>query len=82
MPNCVGSIDGKHVRIRKPNNSGSSYMNYKHCLSVVLLACVDADGLFTMISVGDLGRNSDGAVLETSPMYKVVNEGTNFPPFR
>jgi hypothetical protein len=33
-----------------------------------------------MISAGDLGRNSDGAVLKTSPMYKVVNEGTNFPP--
>jgi hypothetical protein len=82
MPNCVGSIDGKHVRIRKPNNSGSSYRNYKHFLSVVLLACADADGLFAMISVGDLGRNSEGAVLKTSPMYKVVNEGTNFPPPR
>jgi hypothetical protein len=31
---CEGSIYGKHVRIRKPNNSVSSYMSYKHFLSV------------------------------------------------
>ena len=41
--NCIGAMDGKHVLIRPPPNSGSYFFNYKHNFSVVLLALVDAD---------------------------------------
>lgn len=43
FPFCLGAIDGKHVRIRSPKNSGSSNFNYKGYFSLVILAVVSGD---------------------------------------
>lgn len=45
------AIDGKHVVIDKPANSGSLFYNYKKDSSVVLLAVVDANYKFMLMSV-------------------------------
>jgi hypothetical protein len=43
FPNCIGSLDGKHIEIECPANSGSQYYSYKQYFSILLQALVDAD---------------------------------------
>ena len=51
-PMCLGSIDGKHVRIIAPPNSGSEFYNYKGYFSLVLLGVSDADYCFVLVDIG------------------------------
>nr|CAI5869578.1 unnamed protein product [Callosobruchus analis] len=52
FPKCIGAIDGKHVRIKAPKNSGSTFFDYKEFYSGVMLAPVDADNKFLAVDIG------------------------------
>lgn len=80
FPHCIGAIDGKHVVIKKPGKSGSSYFNYKHTFSIVLMVTVDAHYRFTTIDVGSQGRFSDGNIFSTSALWeKMLNHTLHIP---
>ena len=36
FPNSIGAVDGKHIEIHVPHNSGSLFFNYKKTFSVVI----------------------------------------------
>jgi len=83
MPNCIGSIDGKHCLIKCPPNAGSLYFNYKRIHSMNLLGVDDANCCFTLIYVGAHGRDNDSSVFSNSNFGKAFSSGDlNVPPIR
>ena len=62
VPHAIGALDGKHVKIKKPPNSGSLYYNYKGFLSVILIALVDAEYRFRWVDIGTEGSCSDAQI--------------------
>ena len=76
-------MDGKHVQLKCPVNSGSYYFNYKSSFSIVLLALVDADYKFLYVDVGCNGRVSDGGVFRNSALSSALSLNTlNIPHLR
>ncbi|KAL0830012.1 hypothetical protein ABMA28_003470 [Loxostege sticticalis] len=77
FPNCLGAVDGKHIRI-KPQQSGSMFLNYKYFFFIVLMAVVDFDYNFVFIDVGSYGK--DCAVFKKTQFWKSLIDNTlNIP---
>ncbi|XP_015377071.1 PREDICTED: uncharacterized protein LOC107171345 [Diuraphis noxia] len=66
FPNCLGTIDGKHVTIQAPPNSGSNYYNYKKTFSLVP----------GTVDVGSYGKNSDGGILAHLNLGKALENNS------
>lgn len=73
----LGSLDGKHIRCRRPANSGSAFFNYKGFYSVVLFACVDAEYKFMYVNVGSDGRASDSTIWKNSKFREALESPDN-----
>ena len=80
FPNCIGALDGKHVVMQAPARSGSTYFNYKKSFSIVLMAICNARYQFTLVDIGDIGRQSDGSVYGCSHLgFAIENNQLNIP---
>lgn len=81
FPNCIGSVDGKHIRLVCPNKTGSEYFNFKKFFSIVLMAVADANYYFTAIDVGAYGREGDPTIFNKSNFgQRLKNNELDLPP--
>lgn len=80
FPNCIGAVDGKHVRIKCPKNTGSMFFNYKQFFSAVLQGVADANYRLISIDVGGYGKQSDGGTFRASDLNELIqNRDLNLP---
>ena len=47
LPCCGGALDCTFMPIKKPSDFNDTYYCYKHFTSIIVLGCVDAQGIFT-----------------------------------
>ena len=67
MLSILSLSDDKHIRLKKPENSGSQfYNNYKNFFSTILFGVVEADYCFIAIVVGSCGSIGDCNVFKNS----------------
>ncbi|KAG5873102.1 hypothetical protein JTB14_008182 [Gonioctena quinquepunctata] len=76
-PNCIGALDGKHIVLQAPANSGSLYYNYKGSFSVVLMALCEADYNFLYVDVGVQGLEQN--TLQIPPKRVLPGRNVDMP---
>lgn len=72
FPHTIGAIDGKHIAIKKPANSGSDYYNYKNFFSIILFAMVSSDYKFMWVDVAGNGAMSDATIFNASELRQAL----------
>ncbi|XP_063602319.1 uncharacterized protein LOC134778434 [Penaeus indicus] len=81
FPMCIGAMDGKRFLMRKPENTGSEYCDYKSRHSMIMLALVDAHYKFMYVDVGAQGRSSDAGVWDRCKLREYLEkEKLQVPP--
>ncbi|XP_055715189.1 uncharacterized protein LOC129809407 isoform X1 [Phlebotomus papatasi] len=80
FPNVIRCIDGKHIEIFAPPNSGTKFWNYKRTYSIVLLAVCDANYSFIYTHAGSFGSESDGGIFQSCSLSKALETNSlNLP---
>ena len=71
FPYYVGALNGKHINIKCPKNTGLYYFNYKETSSVVL---PDAHYKFNYVDVGCNGRIRDSGIFRNASLSKALEK--------
>ena len=73
LPNVVGAIDGTHIKIKTPIESGPDYFSRLQQHDVVVQAVVDGEKRFLDVAAGFPGSMHDSRVLRNSALYRRIN---------
>ena len=75
LPCCAGALDGMFMPIKKTEEFGDTYICYKKFCAILVLACVDARGIFLYVHAERPGSVSDSYAFRHSPLYKKIHSG-------
>jgi hypothetical protein len=73
-PVCLGALDGTHIPIKPPLGSETDYFNFKKYHSVIMLATVNSDLLFTYVNIGAPGRCNDASIFNRCILSEVIED--------
>ncbi|CAF1437218.1 unnamed protein product [Adineta steineri] len=71
---CIGALDGAHLSIKPPIGYETDYYNYKKYQSIIMLATVNSDSLFTYVNIGAPGKCNDSSVYNRSILSQVIDD--------
>jgi hypothetical protein len=80
FPHCIGAHDGKHVVLRRPENTVEEFCNYKGTESIILMAIVGVNYCFIYVNVGCQGCISDGGVFRNTECYRKIENDDLYLP--
>ena len=72
LPNVVGAIDGTHIKIKTPTQSGPDYFSRLQQHDVVVQAVTDGEKRFLDVAAGFPGSTHDSRVLRNSSLYRQI----------
>ena len=75
VPHALGALDGTHVTLKKPKNTGALYHNYKGFFSIAMLAVVDGQYNFRWLDAGTVGSCSDAQIFNASQLKTRIEDG-------
>ena len=85
LPCCGGALDGTFMPIKKPADFGETYFCYKKFAAIIVLAYVNARGIFTYINAGRPGsvaRVGHGSFVYITMNPAVLSHSCAFPWLR
>ncbi|KAH7693417.1 hypothetical protein AAVH_39547 [Aphelenchoides avenae] len=77
LPHTLGAIDGKHVQLRAPPQSGTQFHNYKGTFSTVLLAMCDHRYSIIYANWHNYGSSSDAGIFDRSDLKRLLKDPAN-----
>ena len=70
FPQCLGAVDGKHIRVIKPERSGSMFYNYKDfSFSMVLMAVAGTNYRFMYVDIGSYEKDCGSTIFKRSTLW-------------